>query len=438
MNPVPVSKGVNSVNFLSKVGGLAFGAVAQPTDASVVIRDIQYVATAADGERLHVWVSNGGDAQEVIAPVPDWEFIPTARFASAAQEAVFTLFGTTTDATETAAIQAQGYDILNYHPAFENTLLGLRLFQADVLILAKASADLPRLSSQYVLGLGENAPDVAANQNALLDLDSSLFDSSGLQPFQSYLITDYQQTVTFQANNGNLILDGYPYWYFWRYSVDSNQFQTLENAANAQANQQLTAEMQSDFDSMSQSEYDAKYTAAYEQARFDELFDAILSPQVLQPLPDYSATNSTQIRLHNGINPAVYDALTATMRYAAFFRYVRAALPEAYADFVQSFECVRPAPNLYTPGAYIPGGDLILPTDTMPGPDDCPPGAGALADAGLSSGSGGAGNSGTGGSTSGSCNCKLATQSSGRGYAIATLAGGLLLSAQLRRKRTRA
>jgi len=315
-------------------------------------------------------------------------------------------------------------------------LLGLRLFQADVLILAQASANLPRISSQYVLGLGESAPNVTANQQALLDLDSSLFDSSGKQPFQSYLITDYQQTVTFQANNGNLVLDGYPYWYFWRYSVDTSQFQTLQDAANAQANQQLSAEMQSDFDSMSQAEYEAKYTAAYEQARFDELFDTILSPQVLQPLPDYSVTNSTQIRLHNGINPAVYGALTATMRYAAFFRHVRAALPEAYAEFVQSFECVRPSPNLHTPGAYLPGGELILPTGTMPGPDGCPPRIDELIDAGPSSGSGGSSSNGTSTRDSGSCTCRLAPRRSGQGHGVALLAAGLLLGARLRRRRT--
>ena len=445
---MPVSKGVKSIDFLTRVGGLAFGAVAQPTDTSLIVRDIQYASDASDGQRLHVWVSSAGAVQEVVAPIPDWELIPTARFASGAQEAVFTLFGTTKDAAETDSIRAQGYDILNYHPSFRDTLLGLRLFQADVLILAQASANLPKYSAQYLLGLGENAPDVSANEQALLDLDATLFDSSGKQPFQSYLITDYQQSVTFQASNGQLTLDGYPYWYFWRYSVDQAHLQVLWDAANGQANQQFNTEMQSDFDSMSQAQFDAKYTDAYQQARFDEIFDAIISPQALQALPDYSATNSAQIRMHNGINPAVYDALTATMRYAAFFRYVKATLPDAYAAFVQSFDCVRPEPNIFTPGAYQSGGDLILPVETMPGPSGCPSWVVAQPDAGPSTGSG-TGGSGNSGSTAvsntsnvspnvGSCGCRLATRRGAQDNPAALLVAGLLLGARLGRRRTKA
>jgi hypothetical protein len=54
-----------------------------------------------------------------------------------------------------------------------------------------------------------------------------------------------------------------------------------------------------------------------------------LSPQILQPLPAASTALSEQIRLRGGANPAVYDALTTVMRYAALFRAVRQAVPGA-------------------------------------------------------------------------------------------------------------
>jgi hypothetical protein len=115
---------------------------------------------------------------------------------------------------------------------------------------------------------------------------------------------------------------------------------------------------------------------------------------------------------------------------------------------VQSFECVRPDPNIYTPGAYQSGGDLILPAETMPGPTGCPSWVVPEADAGppTGSGAGGASNSGSTGVSNtsnispnvGNCACRLATRHGAQNSPAALLAAGLLVGARLRRRRMKA
>src|SRR4051794_8170662 len=97
-----------------------------------------------DGRRLwvHMW-TRGGGVKTVMAPIYDWQLIPIARFPDGEQHACFTLFGKLKDGIETEARRDRGEKILNYHPAFEDTLLGLRLMQADIQILHPDACDLP-------------------------------------------------------------------------------------------------------------------------------------------------------------------------------------------------------------------------------------------------------------------------------------------------------
>lgn len=329
----------------------------------------------------------------VAAAIADWQLIPTARFAAGEQDAIFTLFGTLKDEPETERLRTMGYEILNYHRAFKNTLLGLRLFQADVLVLAEASTELPSIEGEYLLGTGESPPDVDSNLRAWLALDDFLLDGNGRQIFQSYLITDYLQEVTFGLQSDELVIDGYPLWYLWRYSLDpaSSDFQTLVDQANDQANDSLNAEYAADAAVLSLQELDAKYTEEYVNERFEELFDEILSPEVLEPLLPESEALSEQIRESGGVNPAVYQALTTVMGYAALFRRAKAEISELFTDFVVSLPCGTD-PSLRTPGGYRVGGELRLPPEAVPGPE-CEPGAAGGASGGGSS-SGNAGNSG--------------------------------------------
>jgi hypothetical protein len=73
--------------------------------------------------------------------------IPIVNYANSDYNAVVSLFGEKT--TEDT------YDIV-YHPAFENTLLGIRLLQADIIFFDLGETwQLPKLEGQTILGAGE-------------------------------------------------------------------------------------------------------------------------------------------------------------------------------------------------------------------------------------------------------------------------------------------
>jgi hypothetical protein len=88
----------------------------------------------------------------------------------------------------------------------------------------------------------------------------------------------------------------------------------------------------------------------------EKLYDALVSVRLfaqagrishLQSLDAAMAQNRPSFR---AINPAVWDATTNTMRYAAFFRYCRMRDPAAWGQFVAATSAARPHPHVETPG----------------------------------------------------------------------------------------
>jgi hypothetical protein len=178
-NTTPLGRGGRSLGFLSGVGGVAFGATAN-LDPGVEISALTYDLTAVDGERLRVTLhSTDGTTQVAVSPIADWLLVPVARFASGSQDAAFTLFGQASTEEETARQRAAGNDILNYHPMFADTLVGLRLMHADILILYGGAAELPTLDGTTVLGSGEQPGDVESNTNALVDVQEYMLTLPG-------------------------------------------------------------------------------------------------------------------------------------------------------------------------------------------------------------------------------------------------------------------
>ena len=75
-------------------------------------------------------------------------------------------------------------------------------------------------------------------------------------------------------------------------------------------------------------------------------------------MPDYSRKLSDKIRQSGGINPAVYDSLRRTLRYAAFFRHVKQRDAAMYAEFVKSLAGLTPSPSVQTPTVFVPPRSL--------------------------------------------------------------------------------
>lgn len=118
------SSSLNSYNFVGKVGGVSFEQVANP-DTEIADKAIQllYDQNASDGTRLVVEIG----ATTVHPKIADWLLIPIAHFSNSDYTAATSLFGDGPD--------NKNFYYIQYHPAFQDTLLGLRLFQADILLM---------------------------------------------------------------------------------------------------------------------------------------------------------------------------------------------------------------------------------------------------------------------------------------------------------------
>jgi len=282
----PIAIGRLSGAFLASIGGIAFDKTAVP---AIPISDLalRYDRAASDGSRLKVTLNH----QELTARLPDWRLVPIARYADSQYTACVTLFGHLNESASRDENQSRrGRFIINYHPDLANTLVGLRLFVLDHLLVDSDSADLPKLDHRYVLGLGETEPKVASGVQAYRAIEDILLEGD----YDSYLISDYKRQIRFQPVNGELRLSGYPYYYFWSEGLGSTESKPV-----------------------------------YEQ----ELSDRISSrPEMLR-----------------AINPAAWDTGVAVMRYAAFFRYCKKNHPDAWRRLQSELAEVPVNPAITTP-----------------------------------------------------------------------------------------
>lgn len=337
--PNSLREALTSYSFVSSVGGVAFAGTALGKPGFKIL-DLQYHPERADGDRIEViFASDAGKDLSVRAKAYDWQLAPIARFADGKSFACFTLFGRLLDGQDEKQRLIRGEKILNYHSAFVDTLLGLRLMQADILILYPDSAELASNGERMLLGAGEVSPDTQANRNRLARLHAFESSLSG-GPFQSYVICDDKQEVNFGVTNGVLELTGFPLWYCWRNKTSNpQQFRQVQEEANRRANEILNQD-RATLAAMSPEE---------QQRHFHALWDKHVSELLLQDMPVYSRELSTKIRNLDGINTAVYHALVVTMRYAAFFRHVKKEKPKEWESFLESVRSVTTTPEVQTP-----------------------------------------------------------------------------------------
>lgn len=272
-----LSRGLRSHSFRMKRGGVAFGESAVGIDG-LKVTNIKYLKADSkgqqieDGERLYLQVSwPDGRKQTVVAPIYDWELIPIAKFADSDTDSCFTLFGELHDESE----RLNDARVMNYHPAFVDTLLGLRLMQADIILFDENATDLPgepdsvnEGNINYLLGAGEEAPDLTFTEQVFEHMQQFLVqlsnDSSGIT-HESYVICDEGQQVTVAVREGLLVLTGQPYWSCSR-SEPMLQLLTKDDLLDvAQQIQQFEAEYRSQL----YTEYAAEIASAQKEPDAD-------------------------------------------------------------------------------------------------------------------------------------------------------------------------
>jgi hypothetical protein len=321
------------------------------------------------------------DGEQVQMNLNDWQLMPIARFAPSTDTAVFTLFGQLQDRRQEAEILDGGGHVVNYHRAFSNTLMGLRMLQLDTLLAGGGddlATDLPKERGKYILGFGEHAPDVASNRAALKNYLSAVrasVDADAAQ-FRSYVIGDRDREIRFEVERGTLRISGQPGYYFWRYNFDApatmaeirskakKQIRISKAAAKQQQGvsfdeqrwllqQAAAAIRQAEGGS---TELDALLPLA-SAAELNELWEEALIEKIRQqpaymkvvPLEKLSNFVNERIEMVRDINPSVWDAATTVMRYSAFFRYCKENDPAAWQAFLGSVNALAIRPAVKTP-----------------------------------------------------------------------------------------
>lgn len=393
-NRTRLSVGLGRRGFVGRIGGVAFDETAKPTKDFVVSNiDLKYSPDKQDGKRLAVNV-NG---QSVSADIYDWQLIPIAKFADSDSFSCFTLFGKLSDASDQEKYGKKGWNILNYHEAFKDTLLGLRLFQLDNLIINDYSYDLPKDGGEYVLGAGESAPDTDANEKARLGFDA--FFRQSVDPYnepESYVISDYTRNIVFNVANDKLDISEQPSYYFWaydkaplvvmsllggpsgiknrlnaeivkqrqqsprtfneknwvikqliakakEYDIDNDSDEPLENIQKTEIDQFLSTNDETKREAFLKLQTIVKLKNLYVEL----VIINSLKPVAVKPLNEKISKETKMLR---DINPAVWDAATNVMRYAAFFRYCKRKNPNQWLNFINQIKKAPPLiPSVTTP-----------------------------------------------------------------------------------------
>jgi hypothetical protein len=308
-----------------------------------------------------------------LAEIPDWQLIPIARYADYTDNAVISLFGEYSNDQE--------YEVL-FHPAILNTLLGLRLLQADILLMnLELAGHLPTVAGRVILGEGELMPDPLLSNQAAVRISDVLQSAQ----FRSWVLTDDKIDIVFAPKDGFLSFSGGPYFYFWRYTNSWDQL-NMERAkrvgsynARAEALNRMVAKYNDDVNRYNewlekQGLVDEATFAKLQQhvretevrLRADSLSIAELETQLkadsvsIARLDERMETEAQAVGgptdnlknrrkdLHE-LNPPAYTAAERTARYAALFRYVKRIHPEEWNAFLSSLRKVDIEPDIMTP-----------------------------------------------------------------------------------------
>jgi len=310
------AKSLSTYSFVGKVGGVAFGAIAVPGRGVKAPMDLIYDRERPDGSRLVVEMSG----RRLNLPLEDWLLVPIARFVDSEFNACVSLFGPKSSETQ--------HDVV-YHEALEDTLLGLRLFQADVLLTNMGETwQLPKFEGEVILGKGETAPEKLPI-NAVIEAQNLMKTHA----FQAWVLTDAETRIEIKAEGEKIELGGEPYFHFWR--SDFRKYELEIKALEAEA---------------------AKFRVLGEIEAHNEVIKKAnaLEPDVLEvkALTDKLRQHSDTIRK---VNPVVFDAAQTTMRFSAFFRWIKKTNPEGWRTFVESVELIDTEPAISTPTRWPKG-----------------------------------------------------------------------------------
>ena len=325
-------------DFFRRVGGIAFSQRAI-NETGLRIEKASYDATKG---QLTLVMGTDTIATPYHLAIPAWQFCPIVRYVDSKFDSCFTLFGE----TPTVPDRPEHSWFVNYHPAFENTLLGLRLLQADIMVFVPDASDLPKLNDRYLRGTDE--PVLVADENSKRHLRIQRWiQGQGHKPYDSYLLGDIKRPVSLVLKDGSLSIRGTPIWYCWKHG---EQYPTAEKFARASIRSELLEDMIALQDEEALKE---KYTDGYISKRLKTLKDEFGERQKnfkeIEFSEEFSNELTDLIERNDGSNPVVYASLQATMRFSALLRMIKMENPAIFKGLLLSAEKVAVHPVVDTP-----------------------------------------------------------------------------------------
>lgn len=284
--------GLTSYRYLSEVGGVNFELHATlPPEISQGLLSIEYDSGRPDGRRAYIRTRT----EEFSIPMHDWVLVPTANYANSEYSAVVSLLG-----GEGSFLSFHA----RYHPALEETLLGLRMLQADLLPLdLSAARDLPKLDGQTVFGPGESRRLPATIQRAIRAASAIELRLKASDPYpDSWILTDVGSAVAVMTRleAGLIVAEPKIHYHFWTCISRERCEQTGKVDVLGDLNEVLTE----------------------------------------TPWQD--------------LNPLVWDAAENLSGYSAVFRTLKSEFPQEWNSFLESLPSVT-SPVIETPNV-IPKG----------------------------------------------------------------------------------
>lgn len=173
---------------LETMGGILFMATAAPVEnLRGSCPTIEISLDAENGRRLTLKFPGRSAAHSEIY---DWELVPTVDFMKSGDDGLFSYMG---------------YEA-EYHPAFNNTLVGVELFLLDT---SRDNVSFPYahllLESDDVPGFPQTPPAEEAEWDWIDDVQ-------GVLGTEQLLFSDQGVSYTFDASGSSLMIDGQPYW----------------------------------------------------------------------------------------------------------------------------------------------------------------------------------------------------------------------------------
>jgi hypothetical protein len=298
--------------FASEVGGINFQAAIPFANAHGATQTptLSYVASAPDGSRLHMNIGS----KVYITPLYDWQLKPIVVYADSDYTAVVSLFGRGPD--------RQHYFYIQYHPAFQDTLLGLRLLQTDMFLMDPLQLrGMPETQGHPILGPGERTPDETISLHAAQEITRLLEGN----PAGSWILNDVDVNPTLDTNLGELFkIAGTPYYFFWH--LQPNRINVIAKLLS----------------------WKAEHPQASVAEGQDKLRE-IVAKSHLVPSTQHTDLLRYKYDLYLDANPAVFQSSLYTMQYAALFRGIKVADPTGWKRFADVIKAMPMSAVLRTP-----------------------------------------------------------------------------------------